>query len=134
MMKRQLNIADGQLAATATEITAGAGDVAKRLNLTFCNTGSAEETIILTLTRSGGTARRIKRVVLQENEQFELGGFPLNSDASLKGYTTNGGVVDFTVSIAAEESLATYMIFDADGVPKILGNALQALTLGAYND
>ena len=131
--KRNLNLTDGQLAASPAEITVGPCDIAKRLNLTFCNTGTAEETIILTLTRSGGTARRLKRVVLQENEQFEICGLPLDSDSSLKGSTTNAGAVDYTISIGAEGPLI-YKIFDADGIPKMVGNALNALTLGQYND
>lgn len=69
-----LNAADGQLAASAAAIyTPQQGDPTT-VNVIIQNTGSSSETVVLTMTRAGGTARRIIRTVLLQNEQlFVLG-------------------------------------------------------------
>lgn len=124
---RNLTIADGQVAATATEITAGSGDMAQRLNLTFCNTGSQDETLVLTISRNGGTARRLKRVVLATEEQLEITGLPLNSTDSLLGVTSNASVVDYIVSIAAAEAPLSMQVYDSLGGLKTAPYVLEQL-------
>jgi hypothetical protein len=113
-----LTTADGQVTTTATQITAGVGDRAQRLNLKFCNVGGAEETLVLTVSRNGGTARRLKRVVLAANEEFKLGGLALNKSDSLLGVTTNAASVDYVVSVAADDAPYTEETFDDSGRPK----------------
>lgn len=127
MARRNLVIADGQVATTSTEITTGPSDEGGRVNVTFHNTGTADETLVLTLTRSGGTARRIKRVVLAENESCEICGLPLNGTDSLKGSTTTASVVDYTVSVGPDDSPLTFALYDANGVPRNVSDILEQL-------
>ncbi len=130
---RNLTIADGQLATSTTTITNGPSDRGGRINLFLANTGTAEETVILTLTRgSAGTARRVKRFTLKENEQCEISGLPMNGDDVLKGYTTTASVVDYVVSVGPEDSPLRFEIQDGDGVRKTLSVLNEALFQGAY--
>ena len=133
--RRNLTIADGQVAATATEITVGPSDDGGRVNLTFCNTGTQEETLVLTVTRgSGGTARRLKRITIQPDEQCEFSGLPLNRDDSLKGVTTTASVVDYIVSVGPADSPFRFEVQDADGIRKNMGALNEALYQGAFNE
>ena len=124
---KNLTLASGQVAATATEITAGSGNHAKRLNIKFCNVGGQEEELILTVSRNGATAVRIKRVVLAANEEFRIGGFPLNSSDSLLGVASNASSVDYLVSIASENAPYTEETYDADGRLKTAPYILEQL-------
>ncbi len=111
-----LTVADGQVANAAPGLlTVGRGNHARRMNLTFANVGTQEETLVLTVSRAGGTARRLKRVVLAANEQLEVGGLPLNQSDSLYAQTTNPASVDYTVSIAATEAPLTMHVYDDKG-------------------
>ena len=115
---RNLTTAAGVVATTATEITAGAGDHARRLNLKFCNVGSQTETLILTISRNSATARRIKRVVLEPNEEFKLGGMPLNQSDSLLAVTTTADSVEYTIAIASPDADYTEATYDDAGREK----------------
>lgn len=110
-----LTTGSGQVATTATQITAGVGNRARRLNLKFCNVGGQTETLILTLSRNGATAVRIKRVVLEPNEEFRISGLPLNATDSLLGVTTNASSVDYFVSIAGTEAPYAEETYDDAG-------------------
>ena len=118
---------DGQVAATATEITAGPADDAQRVDVTFSNTGTVRETLTLTISRNGGTARRLRRVELDVDEQFEITGLALNKTDSLLGITTTASVVDYVVSISAENSPYQMMVYDAYGAPKSAPAVLEQL-------
>jgi hypothetical protein len=125
---RNLTIADGQVAATATEITAGPSNQGARVNVVFHNTGSTEETLILTLTRgTDGTARRVKRVVLKENESCDISGLPMNGTDSLKAVTTTASTVDYVVSVGPEDSPYTFAVYDENGVPKSVPDTFDQL-------
>ena len=131
--RRNLTLADGQVGTSAAEITAGPSDNGGWVNVFFSNTGTAEETLTLTLTRgSGGTARRLKRITLKEGEQCDIIGLPLNRDDSLKASTTTASVVDYGVSVAPEGTPFRFEIQDADGVRKNIGVLNEALYQGAY--
>ena len=110
-----LTTGDGQVATTATQITTGVGDRAVRLDLKFCNVGGQEETLVLTISRNGGTARRLKRVVLQANEEFKISGLGLNKSDSLLAATTNASSVDYVIAISAPNSQYTEETFDDSG-------------------
>lgn len=119
-LKQNLVTADGRVAATATQITTGAACKAKRLNVLFCNVGTAEEVLIVTTTRGGGAnltgvARRVHRAVLQPNEALHLRGLPLNYDDSLLAATTNAESVDYVVSVASEETELDFITYDDSG-------------------
>ena len=125
---RRLTTADGQVAASTTEIATGPSDSGGRINVTFCNTGTAEETLVLTVTRgSGGTARRLRRNVLQANEQLVVAGLPLSGDDSLKAATTNASVVDYLVSVGPDDSPFTFTVYDESGLPKSAPAVLETL-------
>ncbi len=110
------NIADGQLAATATQLTAGPGNRARRLNVLLGNTGTQDETIILTLSRNGGTARRVWYGVLSPNWQARICGLPINGTDSLLGQSTDAAVVDYLVSNAADEAPLTMAVYNDSGM------------------
>ncbi len=112
---QNLTTGDGQVAVTATQITAGAGVKARRMNVTFANVGGLNETLVVTISRNGGTARRLKRVVLDVNEQLEICGLPLNGTDSLLAATTNALSVDYVVSVAADNSPQTMVVYDEFG-------------------
>jgi len=109
-----LTIADGQVAVTPTKVVSGFSQ-ANRLNLTFANVGGQQETLTLTLSRNGGPQRRLKQVVLDANEQFEVCGLPLNSTDVLYAQTTDAASVDYLVSIAAADAPLTMHSYDSAG-------------------
>ena len=109
-----LTVADGQVAITATKIASGFNQ-ARRMNLTFANVGGLSETLTLTLSRNGGTPRRLKQVVLDANEQFEVCGLPLNSTDILYAQTTDAASVDYLVSVASDNAPLTMHTFDSAG-------------------
>ena len=114
-LTKNLTVASGQVATVATQITAGVGSRAKRLNLKVCNVGGQQETLILTLSRNGATAVRVKRIVLDPNEEFKLGGFALNASDSLLAVTTNAASVDYLISIADDTAPYTEETYDDSG-------------------
>lgn len=116
-----LNFADGQVAATATQICVGPSEDAQtlgRLLATFCNTGTDTETLVLTVSRNGGTARRLYRCTLDPDEQLIVNGLPLNRTDSFLASTTNAGVVDYVVAIAPQDTPFSVQVFDDDGSPR----------------
>lgn len=118
MQRINLTLADGQVAASATQITTGAGDVARRLNVIFYNTADTEQTVLLYMVRNGGTARQIGRAVLAPDERWEVDGLPLNITDSLRASTSTAEVVDYVISIAADDALLRMTVYDADGIAK----------------
>jgi hypothetical protein len=126
-LTRNLTLADGQVAATATAVYTGVGNVGRRLNVTLANTNTTEETVVLTFARKGGTARRLARVVLAPNEQFELCGLPLDREDVLYGVTTTADVVDYIVSIAADEAQSRRTVYDESGMEKTYPDVVEQL-------
>lgn len=124
---RNLTLADGQLGTTVAEIIAGPGDYAKRVHCIFANVGAQEETVVVTIVRAGGTARRLYRVVLQPDQSAEIDGLPLNSADSLKAYTTNAASIDYVVSQAPENVRQTLTVHDEYGIPKTSPQILEQL-------
>lgn len=128
---QNLCIADGQLAATATQLTAGPGSRARKVNVILSNTGNSDETVTLTYSRAGGTQRRVWRCVLGANWQARLCGMPINGDDVLYGMSTDAAVVDYLVSITGLEAPLAMAIHDDSGflvgAPQIL-DQMAALT------
>lgn len=100
-MGRRYTLADGQLAASSTTILAGSsldnpdGD---SLDISCTNTAATTETVIVTLARAGGTARRIARAVLAQNEELVITGLKMQGDDTLAAYSTNVSAVDYLVT------------------------------------
>lgn len=122
---QNLNVASGQLAASATAITQGVASKGRRLNLTLCNTGSQTETVTLTLAVQGGTARRLRRFTLDPDEQADLLGLAVDRADTLYGSSTNASVVDYVVSMCPPEGAGgasgpRWQVYDEDGTPKRL--------------
>lgn len=109
-------LADGQVAITTP--TALLTGVPGPVSVTFCNTGVVSETLVVTLARAGGTARRVARAVLAADEQLVLAGVPLNAADSLKAVTTTAGVVDYVVYAAPDAAPLTAYTLDANGAIK----------------
>lgn len=116
-MATNLNAADGQVAATATQILAGE-DNARRYNLTFSNVGTTEQTLVLTLSRNSGTARRVRRVVLAVNEQLDVFGLAVDKRDSLLAQATDASSVDYVVSAASDQTPYGAVAYDDSGNPK----------------
>lgn len=121
---KNLTIADGQLPSTAGVIVSGPGNHARHINLIMSNTGTQDETITLTISRNGGTARRIWRGVLSSNWQARICSLPLNGTDRLLGASTTAGAVDYFVAIVGHNSPMTMAIYDDLGqltsAPQIL--------------
>jgi hypothetical protein len=113
-----LSVADGQLATSATALYTGiAAQV--QANVTCLNTsGSTTETVILTLTRGSGTARRIARAVLAPNEQLFVTGIPLASGDVIKGSTTDANTVDYVVATTQTDIAFKVWTLDTSGAQK----------------
>jgi len=112
---QNLNIASGSVAPTPTQIAAGVANVAKKLNLTFNNIGGNTETITLTISLNGATARRVAQVMLDPGERWEVCGFPVNLTDVIYAQTTDAGSVDYLVSLAGENQPQTMTTFDNAG-------------------
>ena len=117
MPERSHTLADGRLAAASATVIAGSSVPDNYVTVILSNTGTAEETVILTFTRAGGTARRLRRLVLQENEQAEIRNIPIQPDDTLSGYTTTASVVDYLVNKASGGGFSAE-IYDAYGTSK----------------
>lgn len=96
------SLASGQLAATAAAIyTVPSATQTKIFSITYVNTGTVTETIVLTVTRSGGTARTII-----PNEMPLLPGYLMEADLpygltagdTIDGGTTLASAVDYLVT------------------------------------
>lgn len=116
-MARSLTLADGQLGTTAATLLSGADAVAGSVSAVFTNTSAAEQTVILTFRRSGGTARRIARAVLAEHEQLRLDNLPMQPDDTLLGYTSNASAVDYLV-VSGDGGAMRLTPYGATGSPK----------------
>ncbi len=81
----------------------------------------------LTISRNGGTARRLKLVVLGADEQLEIGGLPLNLSDSLLAQTSNAASVDYVISVAASEAPLTMHVYDDGGRLKTAPYILEQL-------
>lgn len=117
MAARNLTLANGQLETTAATLLAGSAAPSEGLvNVALNNTGSSEETVLLTLQVRGGTARRVARVVLNENEAAHVKGVPLAAEDTLLAVTTTASAVDYLVTVG-DGSLRVQAL-SADGTDK----------------
>lgn len=117
-MGRDLTFADGQLGTTAATILAGSSVPAgTRLDVILQNTSAVTQTVVLTFQRAGGTARRVARGVLAENEQMHVLGLPIQPDDTLLGVTTGSLAVDYLVTASGSKALAIHTL-DANGSPR----------------
>lgn len=108
-------LADGQVAASAAALLSGQGGP---VSVTFQNVGGSPETVVVTLARAGGPARRVARAVLAANEQLLLVGLPISAADSLKAVTSNAESVDYVVSAAPESAPLQVYTLDANGAIK----------------
>ena len=117
MASRTRTVADGQLATTAASILSGADVPGGYVEVLLSNTGTSEETVILTYQRAGGTARRLARVVLQGDEQAVVVGIAMQPDDTLLGVTTTASVADYLIF---ETPPATFRVdvLDPEGTGK----------------
>ena len=116
-MTRPLTLADGQLGTTAAQILAGSSAPANRITVVLQNVSSNEQTVTLTFSRAGGTARRLARAVLDQNEQLYLTGLPMQPDDSLLGMAGASAAVDYLIFTAGEGPLSVRTLA-ADGAER----------------
>jgi hypothetical protein len=113
------NLGNGQVAASAAAIASWTGSQSYRTNATFANTSSSlTETLVVTVLRAGGTARRVCRAVLAPNEHLVVTGIVIDSGDTLKASTTDATTVDYDVSVAPDSQPFQIMSFDANGALK----------------
>lgn len=121
-MARTLTIADGQVAAAAATILNGSSaPPSGRVDVILQNTSAVTQEIVLTMQRAGGTARRVARGQLAEDEQMIVSGLSMQPDDTLLGVTTGSSAVDYLV-LASNSNVLSVQTFDARGTPR------QALT------
>ena len=117
-MPRSLTLASGQLGTTAATLLSGANaPPTGRVTAILNNTGTSEETIVLTFQVSGGTARRLVRIVLQENQAAHVRGIPIQPDDTLLALTSTASVVDYLM-LASDANDITVEVLGADGTGK----------------
>ncbi len=117
-MPRPLTITSGQLGATAATLLAGANaPPSGRVDVVLQNTGSSSETVVLTLQVAGGTARRVCRAVLEENEQLFIIGLPIQADDTLAASASNASTVDYSIFASGGGGLRIEAL-RGDGVSK----------------
>lgn len=113
-----LNLADGQLAASSgTLLGVDSRGNERTVSLILFNTsGSATETVLLTILRSGSTARTIARAKLGPYETMQVNGIALDGSDLLAGYATDASMVDYTIGQGQGPFSVT--VRDASGAPK----------------
>lgn len=116
------NLANGQLAASATSMLgtqAGSPSSGRHaVNVLLFNTsGSLTETVQLTVTVNGGTARTVAYASLAPYEKLYLSNLPLDPADALLGTTTDATTVDYIVS-EASGGLPTVVTIDVYGAIK----------------
>ncbi len=110
-------VSNGQLATSAAAIYTGVSSVQCVVTCQNTSTNTAQ-TIVLTLTPTSGTARRVARAVLAANEQLVVSGVPLSSGDVLMGHTTTATTVDYLVSTTSTDIPYTVASLDANGAVK----------------
>ena len=117
-MARELTLADGQLGTSAASVLSGADAPSGVVSGIFHNTSDVEQTVLLTFKRSGGTARRLVRAVLLENEQLIVSNLPMQPDDTLLGRTTTASTVDYLIYSATRGGQFGVVCLGADGLTK----------------
>ncbi len=127
-------LSDGQLAVSATAVYTCPTNLPplSQVDLVCQNTSaSLTETILITLTRSGGGTRRVVRAVLAPNEQLIVQGLPMSPNDILLGATTDATTVDYLVSQGGGSNgggpLEIYCL-DATGSRKTVSSSLSGNT------
>jgi hypothetical protein len=124
-MNTAVTLADGQLASTATALSAS--PLSGLVNITFANVGASTETITLTLSRSGGTARQIAKAAIGVGEQLIVAGLPVAGADTLKGFSTDAASVDYVVYTATDSAEFRVYAVDSSGALKQV-NSSQTFT------
>lgn len=110
-----LALADGQLAASSATVL-GAGSAERNVMVTLHNTSAVTQTVVLSVSRNGGSSRTIFRGKLEQYETTYIDGISLNPADVLSGYATGASAVDYDVTT----SKGSFGVFarDAEGAAK----------------
>lgn len=119
---RTQSLADGQLDDSASTLLEGSSTAEGRVNVVLYNTGSQAQTVVLTFSRAGGTARRLARAELDADEGLLLTGVPLQPGDSLLGVASSAAAVDYLVLAGGGDALALHTLA-ADGSSRALDTA-----------
>lgn len=110
-----LLLADGQLGASSGTIL-GIATGERTVAVTLHNTSEGvEQTVALTVTRSGSSARTVARALLKGRWTLYVVGLPLDPSDVLSGSASYGSTVDYLVA----QSAGPFGIFarDKNGAP-----------------
>lgn len=117
------NLANGQVAASATAIYTCAAQDAERVSVLFRNVGGSNETLAVTVLPQGSTSRQVFRTVLAANEGCLIDGLIVELGDILKATTSNATSVDYLVSLSDAKGL-TFQTFDANGALKQVNSGI----------
>ena len=110
--------AEGQLPSSSTTLLAASATGGERVvSGIFYNTSATEQTIILSLTPCGSTARTICRFKLERYEAAYVSGVTVDPAMLLSGYATSAAAVDYVIT-ASPAAQFNILIRGADGTPK----------------
>jgi hypothetical protein len=120
-------LGNGQVAASLTAILnlSGATNTGpltgpSHVGISFCNTSaSLSQTILVTYQNSGGTQRRLARVVLLANEQAKIDNFPIQVGDQIFASSTNATTVDYLVYEDPGTSATAIVALDATGAQRV---------------
>lgn len=91
------SLADGQVAASPAALYTAAA-VTYEKTLTLCNVGGATETTKVYFTRSGSTRRRIRTLIMDPDESYEITiALPMSIGDAIEAETTNATSVDYVL-------------------------------------
>ena len=127
-MARPVTITSGQLSASAATLLAGEdAPASNRIDVLLQNTSEVVQTVTLTFrVASDGTARRLWRIELQQNEQALVGALPITPGDALIAVATSASAVDYTV-FASSGGGMRLEVLSANGTNKGVATLRQIL-------
>lgn len=125
------NLADGQLAASTSTLLGAAPPAARRraVDVKLYNTSSSStETVTMTVSVNGGTARTLLRIDLAPYETLQVDNLALDDADVLAGYTDTASTVNYVVSHGSGGPYDV-RVLDANGAFKQVASALSRSSL-----
>ena len=116
MPSRQLTLADGQLSTTTATLIGGADVPGSHVSVLLSNTSSFDVTVTLSFQRAGGTARRIRKVTLEADDQLLLRHLPIQPNDTLLGVANVPSAVDYLVNSSTDGPISISVLSASGGV------------------
>lgn len=121
--------ANGQLAASTAAILSTAPLVNQRcVDMSFRNTHTGSEAVVLTVLQTDGTARGIVSVTLLTGEQMYVTGLVLGPEDTVKGHATDAAKVDYRITPSQADKFSV-TVLSATGALKTVATPTAMGTL-----